>query len=108
MDKQKAREILDGGKTNDLKNVGSLINDPSVVIQMYFNGDAFHTVFGNFGLAEDELDYLVHRAKDVTLREKEDYYADNEVVAELYTLDDDSGEVNVKRWVATPDGWEEE
>lgn len=106
MDKESAREILDGGKTNDLKKAGSLITDPSVVIELFFDGDAFHTVFGNFGLKEDELDYAVHRAKDVTLSEVEDYYAMNRVEADVYKLLED-GSVEVQRFEATPVAWEE-
>lgn len=105
MDEDKAKEILDEGKTNDLKKAGSLIKDPSVVVQLLFDGDEFHTVFGNFGLAEDELDYAVHRAKDVTLREKESYYEENRVEADVYTLNDD-GTVEVERFRATENGWE--
>lgn len=105
MDKENAREILDGGRTNSLKSSGSLVNDPSVVVQLLFDGEEFHTTFGNYGLKEDELDYAVHRAKDVTLREKEEYYANNLVEADVYTLDD--GTVNVERFEATPNRWEE-
>jgi hypothetical protein len=105
MDKETAREVLDGGQTNSLKSVGSLVNDPSVVVQLLFDGEEFHTTFGNYGLKEDELDYAVHRAKSVTLSEKEDYYATNLVEADVYTLDD--GTVTVERFEATPNGWEE-
>lgn len=105
MDETKAKEILEGGKTNDLKKAGSLVKDPSVVVQLLFDGDEFHMAFGSFGLAEDNLDYAVHRAKDVTLREKESFYEDNQVEADVYTLD--NGSVNVKRLRATSDGWNE-
>lgn len=106
MDKSDAREILDGGQTNDLKKAGSLIKDPSVVVQLLFDGDEFHTVFGNFGLDESNLDYAVHRAKNVTIGEQDEYYALNLVEADVYTLSDD-GEVKVQRYEATPNGWEE-
>jgi len=105
MDKSDAREILNGGQTNDLRKSGSLITDPSVVIELFFEGDAFHTVFGNFGLDEGELDYAVHRARDVTRGEVDDFYSLNLVEADVYTMKD--GEVSVQRYEATPVGWEE-
>lgn len=106
MNKQKAREILDGGKTNDLKKAGSLIKDPSVVLEFFFDGDAFHTSFGNFGLDETDLDYGVHRAKGVSLSQKEAFYEDHTVEVDVYTMDGD--EVDVDRYQATPDSWEEQ
>lgn len=104
MDKSDAREILDGGQTNDLNQEGMLVSNPSVVVQLFFDGEEYHTVFGTFGLDDIELDYAVHRAKDVTLGEVDDYYALNLVEADVYTLDGD--EVNVQRFEATPNGWE--
>lgn len=106
MDKQKAKDIIDGGKTNDLKNTGNLIRAPDVVIQLLFDGDEFHTVFGNFGLNGSDLDYAVHRAKSVPLSEKESFYQSNTVEADIYTLDD-NGSVSVKRFQATADRWKE-
>lgn len=104
MDTEEAREILDDGKTNALTSTGTLINHPSCVIQLYFNGEEYPLVFGSFGLQEDGLDYAIHREKDIPLREKESYYENNNVEAEVYTLDGET--VNVKRFEATPDGWE--
>lgn len=105
MDKEQAREILDGGQTNDLSKAGSLITDPNIVIQLVFNGEEFHTVFGSFELTDSDLDYAVHRAKEVTLTQKDQYYEDNQVEADVYVLSDN--EVVVKRFKATPEQWEE-
>jgi len=106
MDKQNAKEILNGGKTNDLKKAGQLIKSPEVVVQLLFGGDEFHTVFGNFGLNGSDLDYAVHRAKSVPLSKKESFYESNEVEADIYTLDD-NGNVSVRRFRATADKWDE-
>jgi len=106
MDKQKAKEIINGGKTNDLKKAGNLIKAPDVVIQLFFDGDEFHTVFGNFGLNGSDLDYAVHRAKSVSLSEKEAFYQSNTVEADIYTLDD-NGIVCVNRFQATANRWKE-
>lgn len=106
MDKSDAREILDGGQTNDLNKRGTLVKDPSVVVQLLFDGEEFHMAFGSFGLTDGKLDFGVHRAKSVTLGEIDEYYALNLVEADVYTLDDD-GSVSVQRYEATPNGWEE-
>ena len=106
MHKQKAKDILDGGKTNDLKKAGQLIKSPDVVVQLLFDGDEFHTVFGNFGLDGSDLDYAVHRAKNVSLSKKESFYDSNEVEADIYTLDDNSA-VSVRRFRATANRWDE-
>jgi len=104
MDKKKAKEILDGGTTNDLKKAGQLIKSPDVVVQLLFGSDEFHTVFGNFGLNGSDLDYAVHRAKNVPLNKKEAFYESNKVEADIYTLDDG---VSVRRFRAAADKWNE-
>lgn len=106
MDTEDAKEILDGGKTNDLRKAGTLIKDPNVVLNLFVNGNEFHTKFGDFNPDTSDLDYLVHRAKGVTLSEQDEFYKENEVEVEIYTLDDNN-EVNTSRWTASEDGWEE-
>lgn len=105
MDKEKAGEILDGGETNDLKKPGSLVRDPRVVVQLLFDGEEYSMVFGEFGLEDGDLDYLVHREKGVSLGEQDEFYDDNLVEADVYVLDNMSGEVTVQRFEATPSGW---
>jgi len=105
MDKKKAKEILDDGQTNDLQKRGTLVNNPSVVIQLFFNNNEYHTTFGSFSLTDSDMDFAVHRAKGVSIGEQDEFYYENDVEVDVYTLTDEN-EVKVKRFKATEDGWE--
>lgn len=104
MNKKKAKEILNGGQTNDLRKTGSLIKDPTVVVQLLFDECEYDMAFGSFDLDESSLDFAVHRTKDVNLGEQEEYYSLNLVEADVYRLTD-SDDVSVQRFEATPTGW---
>lgn len=111
MDKTKAEKIFytEGETANSIGKAGSLITNPDVLVELFVNGDSVneHSAYGCFHpIDETTLDYFVHRLKDVTLKEKESFYKDNTVRAQLYVKSGED-EVVEKTVKATTDGWEE-
>lgn len=107
MDRDKAKRILSDEEetANDLTKAGSLIKNPSALVHLFVDGKDKHPKqpYGVFSLDETDLDYFVHRLCNVTLSEKTDYYAEHDVKAEVYTLE--NGSLSVTTYTATPNGW---
>lgn len=107
MDEDVAKDLLNDGQTNSLTSTGTLVSDPSFVVEISKNGSAHSLKYGTVGsLSESDLDYLVHRVYDVTLSEQDQAYETTEFTAEIHYYDSD-GNYKTTVWTATPDGWED-
>lgn len=106
MELSEAEDILDDGETNALTSPGVLVSDPSFVVEISKDGELHSMKYGTLGsIDESNLDYLIHRVYNVTLKGQPTAYEDHDFRAKIYHYSD--GEVVCTEWVATPDGWED-
>jgi len=99
-----ARDALIGDrKVNDLKQWGIVVAEPSFVLEAVTNGSGSDP-FGTSGeVSVSDIDFLFHKAKNVTLAEQTDYYESNEVKANVYHIND--GEMVRSEFVREDGEW---
>ena len=65
------------GKFNSLDRIGTVVEDPKIVVWLDDNPDKKFGTYGNHGL-QDTADYLLYRVCGITLGDLTDYYNEND------------------------------
>ena len=107
VNRERVKEILNGGKTNDLKNSGVLINDPDAVLVGELDDGSTSELYGTSGsLSQSDVDYVFHRGFGVTLSEKKEFYRENDPKLYVYTITEGTElRREVYTWVRGNEEW---
>jgi len=88
MNIEKIRARFDG-KTNDLRRIGCLANNPKFVFELIVDGNVSATYYGmHRAPGKSDFDYLLHREYGVTLGEQNEFYEEHDIKIKVFVNDD--------------------